>query len=105
MLGRALAALLDPDSTSRASIEPSVRSRLPASDSAPSLPSAEIWFKRICPALIAIIRSEEHTSELQSPIHVVCRLLLEKKFVEIARGIAVLPFVIVAVTGQLAPAV
>src|SRR6266581_957992 len=28
--------------------------------------------------LIAI-RSEEHTSELQSPVHLVCRLLLEKK--------------------------
>src|SRR3974390_1165636 len=26
-------------------------------------------------------RSEEHTSELQSPIHLVCRLLLEKKSV------------------------
>src|SRR5690348_15502058 len=25
------------------------------------------------------IRSEEHTSELQSPVHLVCRLLLEKK--------------------------
>ena len=25
------------------------------------------------------IRSEEHTSELQSPSHLVCRLLLEKK--------------------------
>src|SRR5438876_6713681 len=24
-------------------------------------------------------RSEEHTSELQSPVHLVCRLLLEKK--------------------------
>src|SRR6266487_5154050 len=30
-----------------------------------------IWF--------AIRRSEEHTSELQSPVHLVCRLLLEKK--------------------------
>src|SRR5947208_9240689 len=29
------------------------------------------WFDRI--------RSEEHTSELQSPDHLVCRLLLEKK--------------------------
>src|SRR4051794_41267242 len=29
------------------------------------------------PALVA--RSEEHTSELQSPVHLVCRLLLEKK--------------------------
>src|SRR5690348_17488048 len=26
-----------------------------------------------------IARSEEHTSELQSPVHLVCRLLLEKK--------------------------
>src|SRR5258708_39243925 len=28
-------------------------------------------------------RSEEHTSELQSPDHLVCRLLLEKKKTEI----------------------
>src|SRR5690348_3586410 len=27
----------------------------------------------------AKLRSEEHTSELQSPVHLVCRLLLEKK--------------------------
>src|SRR5437879_13851806 len=26
-----------------------------------------------------VIRSEEHTSELQSPMYLVCRLLLEKK--------------------------
>src|SRR5258708_23379294 len=32
------------------------------------------------PAVIAAaVRSEEHTSELQSPDHLVCRLLLEKK--------------------------
>src|SRR5438876_6389738 len=32
-------------------------------------------------------RSEEHTSELQSPVHLVCRLLLEKKksFIKISR--------------------
>src|SRR5947208_6225680 len=29
--------------------------------------------------LRAAVRSEEHTSELQSPDHLVCRLLLEKK--------------------------
>src|SRR5690348_17522990 len=29
--------------------------------------------------LSAGCRSEEHTSELQSPVHLVCRLLLEKK--------------------------
>src|SRR5690348_18030333 len=28
---------------------------------------------------LPIMRSEEHTSELQSPVHLVCRLLLEKK--------------------------
>src|SRR5258708_24177210 len=30
----------------------------------------QVWFQK---------RSEEHTSELQSPDHLVCRLLLEKK--------------------------
>src|SRR5258708_18103929 len=28
---------------------------------------------------VDVLRSEEHTSELQSPDHLVCRLLLEKK--------------------------
>src|SRR5690348_17684035 len=31
-----------------------------------------------CPPVL-VLRSEEHTSELQSPVHLVCRLLLEKK--------------------------
>src|SRR5690348_17532554 len=31
------------------------------------------------PGEAALSRSEEHTSELQSPVHLVCRLLLEKK--------------------------
>src|SRR5256885_2591861 len=30
-------------------------------------------------AMPAAVRSEEHTSELQSPCNLVCRLLLEKK--------------------------
>src|SRR5437763_10055012 len=30
-------------------------------------------------ALVGPSRSEEHTSELQSPMYLVCRLLLEKK--------------------------
>src|SRR5258708_21390118 len=30
-------------------------------------------------AAVSLSRSEEHTSELQSPDHLVCRLLLEKK--------------------------
>src|SRR5690348_17465032 len=31
------------------------------------------------PEARSLPRSEEHTSELQSPVHLVCRLLLEKK--------------------------
>src|SRR5690348_221284 len=31
------------------------------------------------PLFQTVLRSEEHTSELQSPVHLVCRLLLEKK--------------------------
>src|SRR5437660_9660145 len=33
----------------------------------------------LCVRLIRVLRSEEHTSELQSRGHLVCRLLLEKK--------------------------
>src|SRR5690348_18195243 len=32
-----------------------------------------------CVRVPVVTRSEEHTSELQSPVHLVCRLLLEKK--------------------------
>src|SRR5437762_14212202 len=32
-----------------------------------------------CSDLVWLLRSEEHTSELQSPMYLVCRLLLEKK--------------------------
>src|SRR5687768_18182689 len=32
-----------------------------------------------------VLRSEEHTSELQSRLHLVCRLLLEKKKYHIAK--------------------
>src|SRR3989454_5817779 len=43
------------------------------SDSVPAL------LRRINNALKRADRSEEHTSELQSPCNLVCRLLLEKK--------------------------
>src|SRR5258708_11163567 len=37
-------------------------------------------YRRFCGYWCALCsRSEEHTSELQSPDHLVCRLLLEKK--------------------------
>src|SRR5437762_9117187 len=35
--------------------------------------------RRVREVLDGRIRSEEHTSELQSPMYLVCRLLLEKK--------------------------
>src|SRR5258708_26721065 len=48
-----------------------------------SLPSRGMRFSSLIPgtnqAEKRIPRSEEHTSELQSPDHLVCRLLLEKK--------------------------
>src|SRR5687768_17767497 len=43
-------------------------------------PVAELHQDRLVePELLAHGRSEEHTSELQSRLHLVCRLLLEKK--------------------------
>src|SRR5438876_5135086 len=45
-----------------------------------SIPSVERFAATAIPARADwSIRSEEHTSELQSPVHLVCRLLLEKK--------------------------
>src|SRR5438552_11539590 len=40
------------------------------------IPRALAWVQ---PPRALVERSEEHTSELQSPDHLVCRLLLEKK--------------------------
>src|SRR5438876_7878668 len=40
----------------------------------------------------AVLRSEEHTSELQSPVHLVCRLLLEKKNTATAALARTLPY-------------
>src|SRR5256885_10741629 len=41
--------------------------------------STEVRQVTIGNMLFKIMRSEEHTSELQSPCNLVCRLLLEKK--------------------------
>src|SRR5690348_18186091 len=38
-----------------------------------------LWSVTIAGNDVRKVRSEEHTSELQSPVHLVCRLLLEKK--------------------------
>src|SRR2546430_6215483 len=37
------------------------------------------WKNRLAPPALRRLRSEEHTSELQSQSNLVCRLLLEKK--------------------------
>src|SRR5256885_11684163 len=45
-------------------------------------PQPELQLHRVhdqWPADVPVERSEEHTSELQSPCNLVCRLLLEKK--------------------------
>src|SRR3989338_3521648 len=41
-------------------------------------PSAPMRSRKNCTRSFALARSEEHTSELQSQFHLVCRLLLEK---------------------------
>src|SRR5438552_18555773 len=61
----------------------SLHDALPISSSASRAPPAGpvAIFTTGCPerAIGCATRSEEHTSELQSPDHLVCRLLLEKK--------------------------
>src|SRR5438045_9552067 len=47
--------------------------------------SVDISWKPIAPVDILAVRSEEHTSELQSLRHLVCRLLLEKKKKKISK--------------------
>src|SRR3712207_8597205 len=58
------------------------------SSETPSLPEREretanllrpVCFAIVARVTLAIVRSEEHTSELQSRQYLVCRLLLEKK--------------------------
>src|SRR5258708_24682065 len=44
----------------------------------PRASSAAAWMPSALSTSVSM-RSEEHTSELQSPDHLVCRLLLEKK--------------------------
>src|SRR5690348_17435041 len=51
------------------------RSRVDTAHTVPESPDAS----SLVPTAPAAARSEEHTSELQSPVHLVCRLLLEKK--------------------------
>src|SRR5258708_20902060 len=52
-------------------LKPGLHARLQVADTGSGIPSD--YIDRV------FERSEEHTSELQSPDHLVCRLLLEKK--------------------------
>src|SRR5256885_4076659 len=52
-------------------------------------------------AMEAVHRSEEHTSELQSPCNLVCRLLLEKKKTQRSLGVrfaAAAPVIVVLIS-------
>src|SRR5256885_13162426 len=66
--GAALVLLATPQACARLGLQP--RARWIASASLGHAPETP---------LVAAARSEEHTSELQSPCNLVCRLLLEKK--------------------------
>src|SRR5437879_13510413 len=56
----------------------SLHDALPISLSSMVTPSQmKVWLEIL--QFLPILRSEEHTSELQSPMYLVCRLLLEKK--------------------------
>src|SRR5260363_88741 len=56
----------------------SLHDALPISTGASRGATRQIW-RRWRSIMAPARRSEEHTSELQSPDHLVCRLLLEKK--------------------------
>src|SRR5437762_7433561 len=57
-----------------------IHSNVPESKGVSSSAALEIAVMQAVVAAFELnIRSEEHTSELQSPMYLVCRLLLEKK--------------------------
>src|SRR5207237_10805545 len=66
------------DST-RADWMASKRSRITARMTTMPAEPPSAWAKRSSTKLSMLWRSEEHTSELQSHLNLVCRLLLEKK--------------------------
>src|SRR5260370_14870241 len=51
-------------------------------------PSVALFWRKIRIEKIIEVRSEEHTSELQSHLNIVCRLLLEKKKKNISQRLA-----------------
>src|SRR5438105_7463206 len=57
----------------------SLHDALPILSAAKHLPSTSVHRERLLQGPCSHLRSEEHTSELQSRVDLVCRLLLEKK--------------------------
>src|SRR2546422_7796810 len=55
------------------------RSCMPGAVPLPETFGAASLIARASESSLSVTRSEEHTSELQSRLHLVCRLLLEKK--------------------------
>src|SRR5438552_12430514 len=53
-----------------------------------AVPATHMQAWRLAAWVVSAMRSEEHTSELQSPDHLVCRLLLEKKKILLREGVA-----------------
>src|SRR5690348_18224405 len=54
-------------------------SAMPSAAAAATIPATAPSHLFCVTGQVSRARSEEHTSELQSPVHLVCRLLLEKK--------------------------
>src|SRR5216684_8908150 len=61
----------------------SLHDALPASGPVSIRSSPTSWLIRVDLPTFGRPRSEEHTSELQSRLHLVCRLLLEKKKIKV----------------------
>src|SRR2546422_7210631 len=75
-----IAAIANEESSSSASIAPFAAMMAETPHTAEPTASKEVSLGRSLNARPSnVIRSEEHTSELQSRLHLVCRLLLEKK--------------------------
>src|SRR5690348_17693188 len=62
-----------------AEVTPAVDVDLAASETSLTVPPEFLKPATVYRFEVLSTRSEEHTSELQSPVHLVCRLLLEKK--------------------------
>src|SRR2546422_4770697 len=77
MIRRPPRSTLFPYTTLFRSHRPAARGGVPPGRTSPSASRSPGRWRR--PAAARAARSEEHTSELQSRLHLVCRLLLEKK--------------------------